>query len=269
MKKIFITLILLFPTFLSAQTHILSPGSSGTTISFGHDQNVDFFGEGKFLRDSYGNALSVGYIYNGMIGIDLTYGYSSYDRKEVYSFELTGEQSNPDGDPQFNFTEAFRSDNPKVADQGFTFGFTYYLDKDQFNGTLPVNLSVGFRYGSASFSSSALDFLEQDFYGKSYALELGAYREIDTDANFILIPRLKLNMINEKNIYDSDVELDGTTSFNASTVYVELAVPFIFNREVTQLPRYTNSNTQFFVEPSLANKYGTTHVGIKFGFLFN
>ena len=129
---------------------------------------------------------------------------------------------------------------------------------------MPVNLSVGFRYGSASFSSSALDFLEQDFYGKSYALELGAYREIDTDANFILIPRLKLNMINEKNIYDSALEEDGTTSFNSSTVYTELAVPFIFNPGVI-----SNSNTQFFVEPSLANKYGTTHVGIKFGFLFN
>ena len=121
-----------------------------------------------------------------------------------------------------------------------------------------------FRILGSVNAGTELDFLEQDFYGKSYALELGAYREIDTDANFILIPRLKLNMINEKNIYDSDVELDGTTSFNASTVYVELAVPFIFNPGVI-----SNSNTQFFVEPSLANKYGTTHVGIKFGFLFN
>jgi len=71
-------------------------------------------------------------------------------------------------------------------------------------------------------------------------------------------------MINEKNIYDSALEEDGTTSFNSSTVYTELAVPFIFNPGVI-----SNSNTQFFVEPSLANKYGTTHVGIKFGFLFN
>lgn len=264
MKKIIITLLLLFPTILSAQTHLLAPGMSGTTISFGHDRNVDFFGEGKFLRDSYGNTLSVGYVYNGMIGLDLAYGYSSYDRKAVYFFDLTGEQSNPDGDPKFNFTETFRSDNPKVADKGFAFGLTYYLNEDQLNISLPVNLSLGFKYGSTSFSSSALDFLEQDFYGKSYALEFGAYKEIDTDANFVLIPRIKLSMIKEKNIYDSDIELDGTTSFNASTVYTEIAIPFVFNPGVI-----SNSNSQFFVEPTIANKYGTTHVGIKFGFLFN
>ena len=54
MKKFFITLILLFSTFLSAQTHILSPGSSGTTISFGHDQNVDFFGD---TEETYGDII--------------------------------------------------------------------------------------------------------------------------------------------------------------------------------------------------------------------
>ena len=264
MKRIIIILLLISPTLLLSQTHLVIPGKTSTTVSFGRDQNIDFFGEGKFLRDSYGNTLSVGYVYNGMIGLDLTYGYSSYDRKEVYSFDLTGEQSNPDGDPQFNFTESFRSNNPKVGDKGFDFGLTYYLDQDKFTGNLPINLSVGFRYRSASFSSSALDFLEQDFYGKSYALEFGAYKEIDTDANFVLIPRIKLSTIREKNIYNSDIELDGTTSFDTSTVYTEIAIPFVFNPGVI-----SNSSSQFFVEPSIANKYGTTHIGIKFGFLFN
>jgi small neutral amino acid transporter SnatA (MarC family) len=36
-------------------------------------------------------------------------------------------------------------------------------------------------------------------------------------------------MINEKNIYDSDLESDGTKSFSGSSIYTELAVPFIFD----------------------------------------
>jgi hypothetical protein len=87
-----------------------------------------------------------------------------------------------------------------------------------------------------------------------------------TDANFVIIPRLNINMINEKNIYDSLLEEDGTTSFNSYTLYTELAVPFIFEPGVIT---NQNSLTEFFVEPSIANKYGTTHIGIKFGFLFN
>ena len=55
-----------------------------------------------------------------MFGIDFSYGYSSYDRKDNYIFDLTGEQSNPDGDPQFNFSEDFRSNNPDVGDKGFS-----------------------------------------------------------------------------------------------------------------------------------------------------
>jgi len=111
-----------------------------------------------------------------------------------------------------------------------------------------------------------LDSLDQDFYGKSYAIEFGVSKEFMTDANFVIIPRLNINMINEKNIYDSLLEEDGTTSFNSSTVYTELAVPFIFEPGVIT---NQNSITEFFVEPSIANKYGTTHIGIKFGFLFN
>ena len=264
MKKILITLLLLFPTFLSSQTHLVSPGKTAGIVSFGHDQNVDFFGEGKFLRNSYGNSINIGYVYNGMVGIDFSYGYSSYDRKDTYVFDLTGEQSNPDGDPKFNFTENFRSNNPDVGDKGFSLGMTYYLDPTLLNDT--VNLSVGFRYGSSTFSSTALDSLDQDFYGKSYGLEFGVSKEIPTDAQFVIIPRLKINMINEKNIYDSDLESDGTASFNSSTIYTELAIPLVFEPGVI-----TNETTisEFFVEPSVANKYGTTHIGLKFGFLLN
>ena len=230
----------------------------------GREQKINFVGEGKFVRNSYGNGNNVRYVYKGLVGLDFSYGYSHYDRKDTYTFDLTGEQSNPDGDPQFNFTESFRSDNPNVGDKGFSLGVTYYFDPAQFQELKVVTLSLGLRYSSSNFSSSALDSLDQDFYGKSYALEFGVSKEFIADANFVIIPRLNINMINEKNIYDSALEEDGTTSFNSSTVYTELAVPFIFNPGVI-----SNSNTQFFVEPSLANKYGTTHVGIKFGFLFN
>ena len=127
MKKIFITLLLFFPSILSAQTHLALPGQTTTTVSFGYNQNVDFFGEGKFIRPSYGNAIHVGYVYNGIFGVDFSYGYSSYDRKETYTFDLTGEQSNPDGDPQFNFTESFRSNNPDVGDDGFSLGFLHKM----------------------------------------------------------------------------------------------------------------------------------------------
>ena len=82
MKKIIVTLLLLFPTILSSQTHLATEGKTVTTVSFGYDQNVDFFGEGKFLRDSYGNGINIGYVYNGMFGLDFAYGYSSYDRKD-------------------------------------------------------------------------------------------------------------------------------------------------------------------------------------------
>ena len=265
MKKILIIALLLFPTLLLSQTHLVVPGKTATIVSFERDQNIDFFGEGKFIRSSYGNGINVGYVYNGLVGIDFSYGYSSYDRKKTYTFDLTGEQSNPDGDPQFNFTESFRSNNPDVGDDGFSLGFTYYLDPAQFNN-LPVNLSAGFRYGSSNFSSDALDSLEQDFYGKSYALEFGISKDFETDAQFVLIPRLKINIIKEKNIYDSILEDDGTSSFNASTVYTELAVPFIFEPGVIS---NQNSLTEFFVEPSIANKYDTTHLGVRFGFLFN
>ena len=266
MKKNFIILLLLFPTLLLSQTHLVIPGKTSTTVSFGRDQNIDFFGEGKFVRSSYANKINVGYVYNGLVGVDFSYGYSYYDRKDTYTFDLTGEQSNPDGDPQFNFTESFRSDNPNVGDKSFSLGATYYFDPAQFQELKVVTLSLGLRYSSSNFSSSALDSLDQDFYGKSYAIEFGMSKEFMTDANFVIIPRLNINMINEKNIYDSDLELDGTESFSGSTIFTELAVPFIFEPGVI-----TNetSISEFFVEPSIANKYGTTHIGLKFGFLLN
>jgi hypothetical protein len=266
MKKILIILFLISPTLLLSQTHLVIPGKTSTTVSFGRDQNIDFFGEGKFVRSSYGNEINVGYVYKGLVGVDFSYGYSHFDRKDTYTFDLTGEQSNPDGDPQFNFTEYFRSDNPNVGDKSFSLGATYYFDPAQFQELKVVTLSLGLRYNSSNFSSSALDSLGQDFYGKSYAIEFGVSKEFMTDTNFVIIPRLNINMTNEKNIYDSLIEEDGTTSFNSSTVYTELAVPFIFEPGVIT---NQSSLTEFFVEPSIANKYGTTHIGIKFGFLFN
>ena len=57
MKKYLLVFFAAF-SFLSAQTHIVPEGYSGFSASFNHDQNVDFFGEGKFARDSYGNGTS-------------------------------------------------------------------------------------------------------------------------------------------------------------------------------------------------------------------
>ena len=86
-----------------------------------------------------------------------------------------------------------------------------------------------------------------------------------------MIPRIKLGISNEKNIYNSlDIPLSGeentadfqdldTDSFKVSSTYLEIALPFILNN---------TSAGQPFIEPSIANKYGTTHLGLRFGFLF-
>ena len=148
-----------------------------------------------------------------------------------------------------------------MGDKGFSFGLTYYLNENQtlFDQALPVNLSLGFRYGSTNYSSTALTYLDQDFYGKFYSIELGVFKEIETSASFYMIPRIKLNITNEKNIYNALEEDSGTESFSLGSNYFEIALPFILNN---------TSAGQPFVEPSIANKYGTTHLGLKFGFLF-
>ena len=272
MKRFSIVLLSTF-SILLAQTHVVPEGFSGFTASFNHDQNVDFFGEGKFARDSYGNGVGFGYVYNGTFGIDLAYGYSLYDRKDIYDFNVQEGESTSE-DQNFNFVENFRSENSNLGDKTFSFGLTYYLNESQnlFESSLPINLSLGLRYGTKNYSSDALNFLNQDFYGKFYAFELGAYKEIETNASFYIIPRIKLNISNEKNIYDSSVSSDSpdndsipsvggsiTDSFNLTSTYFEIALPFILRETSTGQP---------FIETSIANKYGTTHLGLRFGFLF-
>jgi len=265
MKKLLI-IIMMSSSFLSAQTHIVPEGFSGFTVSFKHDQNVDFFGEGKFLRDSYGNGIGLSYIYNGIFGIDLGYGYSLNNKKDVYTFtDVDGESSSEE--ENFNFIENFRSENPDLGDKTFSFGLTYYLNESQsfLSSNLPVNLSVGARYGTKNYTSDALNFLNQDFYGKFYAFEFGAYKEIETNASFYMIPRVKLSISSEKNIYNAltiEESVDGiidTESFKVQSTYLEIALPFILNNTSAGKP---------FIEPSIANKYGTTHLGLRFGFLF-
>ncbi len=262
MKKL-LSLVVFACSVLSAQTHIVPEGYTGFTVAFKHNQNVDFFGDGKFLRDSYGNGLGVGYIYNGTFGIDLEYGYSFYNRKDAYSFLScnSSESAAPCEDQNFNFVNNFRTENPGVGDKGFSFGLTYYVNENQtfINNNLPVNFSLGFRYGSTSYSSNSLSFLSQDFYGKFYSFEFGLYKEVETSASFYMIPRLQLNITNEKNIHDSLNETNRTESFSLSSNYFEIALPFILN---------VTSAGQPFIEPSIANKYGSTHLGLKFGFLF-
>ena len=50
-----------------------------------------------------------------------------------------------------------------------------------------------------------------------------------------------------------------TDSFKLTNTYFEIALPFIL-KEI--------SAGQPFIETSIANKYGTTHLGLRFGFLF-
>ena len=271
MKKLLLYLFLSV-SLVSAQTHIVPEGFSGLSVSFKHDQNVDFFGEGKFLRDSYENGIGFGYIYNGTLGIDLTYGYSLNNKKDEYSFNIIDGESISE-EENFNFVKNFRSENPNVGDKTFSFGLTYYLNENQsfFEENPPINLSLGFRYGTKNYTSDALKFLNQDFYGKFYAIELGAYKELETDANFFMIPRVKIGISNEKNIFNtidtdtideggsSSIGSNDTDSFKVSSNYIEFALPFILNN---------TSAGQPFIEPSIANKYGTTHLGLRFGFLF-
>ena len=271
MKRL-LTIIIASLSFLNAQTHIVPEGFSGLSVSFKHDQNVDFFGEGKFLRDSYENRIGFGYIYNGTLGIDLTYGYSLNNKKDEYSFNLIEGESISE-DENFNFVKNFRSENANVGDKTFSFGLTYYLNESQllFEENPPINLSLGFRYGTKNYSSNALKFLNQDFYGKFYAVEFGAYKELETDANFFMIPRVKLGISKEKNIFDGIDNLttnqegsalnenNDSNSFKLSSTYIEFALPFILNDTPAGQP---------FIEPSIANKYGTTHLGFRFGFLF-
>jgi len=197
----------------------------------------------------------------------LSYGYSLNNRKDIYDFDLVDGESSSE-DENFNFTKNFRSDNANVGDKTFSFGLTYYLNESQdlFSQDLPINLSLGFRYGTKNYSSDALKFLNQDFYGKFYAFEFGAFKEIETNASFYMIPRIKLSVSSEKNIYNSpDTTVDGssgvidTDSFKVQSTYFEIALPFILNN---------TSAGQPFIEPSMANKFGTTHLGLRFGFLF-
>ena len=193
-------------------------------------------------------------------------GYSLNNKKDTYNFQTIDGESSSENE-NFNFTKNFRSENANVGDKTFSFGLTYYLNENQnlFAQDLPINLSFGLRYGTKNYSSDALKFLDQDFYGKFYAFEFGAYKEIETNASFYMIPRFKLSVSSEKNIHDnletplSDEEDLDTDSFKLSSTYIEFALPFILNN---------TSAGQPFIEPSIANKYGTTHLGLRFGFLF-
>lgn len=261
MKK-FLIIIILGITFSNAQTHVVPEGYHGFTVSFKNNKNVDFFGDEKFLRDSYGNEIGVGYIYDGIFGFDFSYSYSLYNRKNNYSFSGNNDElPEPSADENFNFIDNFRVENANLDDKSLSFGVTYYLNENQtlFNQSLPVNLSLGFRYGSSNFDSKSLDFLEKDFYGKFHSFEFGLYKEIETASSFYMIPRIKLNIIKEKNIVDSINDSSDSNSFSHTSNFFEIALPFILRE---------SSAGQPFVEPSIANQYGSTHIGLRFGLLF-
>lgn len=259
--KYYFTILFLFFFPLQAQTNVVPEGFTGFSASFKNDRNLDFFGEGKFVRDSYGNSLGISYVYDSFFGVDLNYGYSLFNRKEVYSFNVI-EGGNNSPDENFNFVDDFRTENLDLGEKTFSIGLTYYLNESQsiFEQNLPINLSLGLRYGTKNYKSDALDFLDQDFYGKFFAIELGAYKEIEANGNFFIIPRIKMNFSNEKNIYNVVIdEIPDTDSFKVSSTLVQIAVPFILR---------DTSAGQPFIEPSIENKYGTTHIGLRFGLLF-
>jgi len=251
--------VIVFLTFLVAQGHVVLPGQNGTIASFEYDRSVDFFGEGDFLRDNYNNSVNVGYVYNGLFGIDFSYGYSFFNSKKEYDV----------AEDEFDFSGDFRSNNPDLSDQGFSLGFTYYLNN---NTTMPVDMLFGLRYGASDYNSDALDALDQDFHKKYYTVQVGVYKSLETNAQFRIVPTLTLNLINEKNIHretiiiEGDIATEDTVSSTKNHTNVHFGFPIVFDQG-TVLKQ--SANTQFIVEPTLSSVFGETHLGFKVSFLFN
>ena len=251
--------VIVFLTFLVAQGHVVLPGQNGTIASFEYDRSVDFFGEGDFLRDNYNNSVNVGYVYNGLFGIDFSYGYSFFNSKKEYDV----------AEGEFDFSGDFRSNNPDLSDQGFSLGFTYYLNN---NTNMPVDMLFGLRYGASDYDSDALDALDQDFHKKYYTVQVGVYKNLETNAQFRIVPTLTLNLINEKNIHretiiiEGDIATEDTVSSTKNHTNVHFGFPIVFDQG-TVLKQ--SANTQFIVEPTLSSVFGETHLGFKVSFLFN
>lgn len=245
-------IVLLFSTLFS-QTHIL-PETNAGMISFSHDRHVDFFGEEKFIRNSYKNSINLGYFYNQNIGFDLSIGSSNFDKKNEYTF-LDGET--------FNFSKAFRSENEKLLEKDFIFGATYYWVGSEKN-PLPLDLSIGAYFKNSTYENQALNDLGQDFFGKTFGIRLSVFKEY-IDENIRIIPRITLNRLNEKNIYVLDPITNENTSFKNSYYHLELSMPIVFDQKKWN----ENTSTPFFIEPMIINKYGNTHLSISFGFLFD
>jgi len=250
--------VIVFSTFLFAQGHVVLPNQNGIIASFEYNRSVDLFGEGDFLRDNYNNSVNVGYVYNGLFGIDFSYGYSFFNSKD--------EDDGAEG--EFDFSGDFRSNNPDLGDQGFSLGFTYYLNN---NANMPVDMLFGLRYGANDYDSDTLDALDQDFHKKYYTVQVGAYKNLETSAQFRVVPTLTLNLINEKNIHkeiviEDDIATDETISSTKSHTNVQFGFPIVFDQG-TVLRQ--SVNTQFIVEPTLSRVFGETHFGFKISFLFN
>ena len=251
--------VIVFSTFLFAQGHVVLPGQNGIIASFEYDRSVDFFGEGDFLRDNYNNSVNVGYVYNGLFGIDFSYGYSLFNSKDEYDV----------AEGEFDFSGDFRSNNPDLSDQGFSLGFTYYLNN---NANMPVDMLFGLRYGANDYDSDVLDTLDQDFHKKYYTIQVGAYKNLETSAQFRVIPTLMLNLINEKNIHketiiiEGDIATEDTVSSTKNHTNIHFGFPIVFDQGMVLKQ---SVNTQFIVEPTLSRVFGETHFGFKVSFLFN
>ncbi len=251
--------VIVFLTFLVAQGHVVLPGQNATIASFEYDRSVDFFGEGDFLRDNYNNSVNVGYVYNGLFGIDFSYGYSFFNSKKEYDV----------AEDEFDFSGDFRSNNPDLSDQGFSLGFTYYLNN---NANMPVDMLFGLRYGASDYDSDALDALDQDFHKKYYTVQVGAYKSLETNAQFRIVPTLTLDLINEKNIHretiiiEGDIATEDTVSSTKNHTNVHFGFPIVFDQGTVVKQ---SANTQFIVEPTLSRVFGETHLGFKVSFLFN
>ena len=191
-------------------------------------------------------------------GIDFSYGYSFFNSKDEYDV----------AEGEFDFSGDFRSNNPDLSDQGFSLGFTYYLNN---NANIPVDMLFGLRYGASDYDSDALDVLDQDFHKKYYTVQVGAYKNLETNAEFRVVPTLVLDLINEKNIHkeiviEDDITTDETVSSTKSHTNVHFGFPIVFDQG-TVLKQ--SVNTQFIVEPTLSRVFGETHFGFKVSFLFN
>ena len=103
-------------------------------------------------------------------------------------------------------------------------------------------------------------------------MQVGAYKNLETNAEFRVVPTLVLDLINEKNIHketiiiEGDIATEETVSSTKNHTNIHFGFPIVFDQGMVLKQ---SINTQFIVEPTLSRVFGETHFGFKVSFLFN